>query len=157
MQALPKSSGQRELVGMVGCDHKQRVVKPRLLGCVSEERTQGMVAIPNTRMDGLRTFGEHTFIALGYSKRMMAGGREDGGHERFLHRAHLLAIELQKLLIPDSPCAVVIAFGLRIFIHTVILLEGSAAGVCLKTHTAVRRTVEEGRGVSFASQTIRYR
>ena len=101
--------------------------------------------------------GELSLVLLWHHERMMAGGREDGSHEGFLHAAHLLDVVLQERLIPDGPGTVEIVgtLGGLILRTAVVVLEARLLGEGLETHTTVLRPMEEGCLIPFSTKNTR--
>ena len=145
--------GQREFVRVVGCEHKQRMLKPRLPACRQKELPERMVGITYRLVDGFATFREHTLILLRHFVGMMAGCSEHGGHERLLHRRHRLGVILQERLIPNRPCSVKRTIVAEL-VHPVIALETRTARIRLKAHATVRCAVKERRLIANSVQTI---
>ena len=68
------------LVGVIGCEDEDGVLKPRLLGSFLEETAQSHVGVAHTLVDGLGAFlGILLLKLLGHLKRMVTRGSEHGG------------------------------------------------------------------------------
>ena len=116
-----------------------------------------MIEVTDALVHGDAFLGESVAVLFGDGKRVMRRGRKDGGHERFAHLGHLLAIELQERFVPDGPCAIEIVFTSEsrisiVFGTTIVGFKTGGTTECLEAHRAVLCTMEEGRLITFAAK-----
>lgn len=84
-----------ELVGVVGYEHKQCVVVPRLAAGALEEPAQSHVGVSHAFVYGLVVFVlENAGIFIGNTERVVARGGEHGCHKRLAHSVYSLLGEL---------------------------------------------------------------
>ena len=133
-------------VRMVASEHEYCMLEPGLPAGSIKELANGHIRIADTFLNRKMLLGELCPILLRNGEGMMAGSREDGRHEWFLHLSHLLGIILQERFVPDSPRAVEIgrSFCGLILCASVIVLEACFLGKCLEAHRSVLRPMEEG-------------
>ena len=135
-------------VGVVGCDHEERVLVPRHGLRLVEELAQGIVGIAYTFVDDDTFLRKNLLILIRYDIRMMGRGCKESRHERLLHLAHLGGVKLHERLVPNCPCAVEVLVAIKtlvsiIFCTTEIIRETRGAGKSLEPHRTIRGSMEE--------------
>ena len=149
-------------VGVVGCNHKERILIPRHGFRLVEELPQGIVGIANTFVDDDTFLRKNLLILIRYDIRMMGRGCKESRHERLPHLAHFCGVKLHERLVPNCPCAVEVLVTAKtlvciIFCTTEIIRKTCGASKSLKAHRTILGSVEEGRIIAlllqFASQS----
>ena len=146
------------LVGVVGNEHKDGVLVPRLAAGALKEAAQRQVGVAHALVDGLAALVlEGVAVLLGQLVRVMRRCGEHRGEERLLHAADAIERELQERLVPDGPLAVEIVHAtilgrLAVFVQAVVMLITDAVGIGAETHRDVVRPVEESAAVALTAQ-----
>ena len=86
--------GMFRLIGMIGCDHKQRIVEPGFMRSLLKKTLQRIIRITNTLMNRQCPFGKLTRISFGYYKRMMGRSTKKSSCKRLTERRKFICKKL---------------------------------------------------------------
>src|SRR5690606_39631639 len=109
---------------MVCTDNKQRIVKPRHLGCRSKKFAQGIVCISDRFLNRQRTFGKPSLILRGNFKWMVGRQGKEARKKWLFERIDRFGGELQKRLIPDPPDTVKVLIIIILILPIIMLHTG---------------------------------
>ena len=143
---------------VVGGEHKQRVLIPRLAAGGGKEGAQGVVAVAHTAVERIFALLRiPLLLTFGHFVGGMGRGGEQRRHERLAKVAHLLGVKLKERLVPNRPSTVEISIAAETLVGVelraaIVLPETGGFGKGLKTHRAVGRPVEEGGVIALRTQ-----